>query len=184
MIFAAFAMAIVGEIWFLVVAWRESKLVFLIVAAPTVAVVLGQTGVLAVPATLLLLASLVALLIIIGFTIYNWEKTWLPVLMVIGGNIWFRQQGGAAEFERKVEELQAMQRAKRMERVLVRNDAARPPAQKLMSMPDSRSLRRASEARRQGPMAMAPRMVPARLKSGTRLAINEKKPDARVASTQ
>jgi len=212
MIYVALVMALIGQLWFLAVAWKESKLLVGIIIAPTVLVYLMQTGLLRVSVWAFFITAGVAGLVIIGFTIYHFERTWMPVLMILGGNIWFHQQGGVSALERDVQDRKG--RIEKKDRDADDDDDAvddddgdgaetrrRVPwrgrglalgamrtrtgtlFQKDMSIPASCSLRRAWLARRQGPMAMAPNTVPNRATMGTRVAMRETKPEARVSRT-
>jgi hypothetical protein len=203
MIYVALVMALIGQLWFLAVAWKESKLLVAIILAPTVMAYLMQTGLLHVSKWTFLITAAVAGLVIIGFAIYHFDRTWMPVLMILGGNIWFHQQGGLGALERDVqdkkgrikkpkpkdddgddEETWRRPLPSRRGRTLAQARArARRSAQNDRSMPASCSFLRAASARRQGPMASAPSTVPARATMGTRVAMRETKPEARVSST-
>lgn len=200
MIYVALAMALIGQLWFLVVAWRESKLLVGIIIAPTVLAYLMQTGLIHMSKWAFFISAAVAGLVIFGFAIYHIDRTWMPVLMILGGNIWFHQQGGVKALEQDVEDKKA--RIKKKDRDAADDDGeetrrrvpwrrralahnlAQTLIQKDMSIPASRNLRRASLARRKGATAMAPSTVPARASMGTRLAMREKKPEAKESRTQ
>lgn len=191
MIYVALTMALIGQLWFLIVAWRESKLLVGIIIAPTVMAYLMQTGLVRVSKITFLITAGLAGLVIIGFAIYHFEKTWMAVLMILGGNVWFHQQGGVKALEEDVGHKKS--RIKKKDRDADDEDEetwrrnpwrGRALAQKDMSMPASCSLRRASPARRQGPMAIPPSTVPASASMGTRVAMSDTKPEARENRTQ
>jgi hypothetical protein len=195
MIYAALVMALVGQLWFLVVAWTESKLMVGVILAPTAMAYLMQTGLMPVGKWAFAITALVAGLAIIAFAIYHIDRTWLPVLMILGGNIWFHQQGGMSALGRDVDDKKARLKKKNRDAADDEDEQSRLRIpgrgrwlaltwiQKDMSMPASCSLRRAWSACRQGAMAMAPSTVPARASIGTRNAMREKKPDARESRT-
>jgi hypothetical protein len=190
MIYAALTMALIGQLWFLIVAWRESKLLVGIIIAPTVMAYLMQTGLVQVSKITFFITAGLAGLVVIGFAIYHFELTWMPVLMILGGNVWFHQQGGLKALKQDVDDKKS--RIKKKDRDADDDEEAwrrypwrgRALAQKDISMPASCSLRRASPARRQGPMATAPSTVPASASMGTRVAMSDTKPEARENRTQ
>ena len=69
MIYAALTMALIGQLWFLIVAWRESQLLVGIIIAPTVMAYLMQTGLVRVSKITFLITAGLAGLVIIGFAI-------------------------------------------------------------------------------------------------------------------
>lgn len=186
MIYAALVMAIIGQLWFLAVAWRESKLLVGVIIAPTVMSYLMQTGMVQVSKWTFFITAGLAGVVILCFAIYHFEKTWIPVLMILGGNVWFHQQGGLKALKQDVGDKKS--RIKKQDREGDDADedeqSRRRQRQKDMSMPASRSLRLAASARRQGPIAKAPNTVPVRASRGVKVAMRDTNPEARESSTQ
>lgn len=103
MIYLAFLMALAGEIWFLVLAFKESKVLGFVLLTPIVLVAATQAGLLGISFWILAMVGIVVFFIMISFAVLHFEKTWLPVLLVIGGQVWFRQQGGQPVLKQRVE---------------------------------------------------------------------------------
>ena len=82
---------------------EELKLLGFVLLTPIILVAGTQAGLFGISLWILAVVGIVVFFIMIGFAIYHFEKTWLPVLLVIGGQVWFRQQGGQPVLKQRVE---------------------------------------------------------------------------------